>query len=172
MPSAAEPIEIHPFDPRSASRAEWAALHAYRRQRGAEDFPDIPLLADADFEHETQRQLPLQVQHRFLAMQGGEILGNMILAVRRAGTPRFEDIKPGLAGRRAPFEAAHRGAVTKLWLWIALAVFGAIISVVTFVVSGGAAIVLWWGPVVVGIVMAIRTVPEVGRTRRALDAVR
>lgn len=91
---AAEPIEIHPFDPRSASRAAWTALHAYRRQRGAEDFPDIPLLADADFEYETQRQLPLQVQHRFLAMQGGEILGNMILAVRRAGTPRFEEFAP------------------------------------------------------------------------------
>lgn len=94
MPGTAEPIEIHPFDPRSASRAEWSALHAYRKQRGAEDFPDVPLLADADFEHETQRHLPFQVQHRFLALRSGAIVGNMILAVRRAGTARYEEFAP------------------------------------------------------------------------------
>lgn len=86
--------EICLFDPQSASATEWAALHAYRRQRAAEEFPDVPLLGDADFEHEVQRQLPFTVNHRFLALQGGEIVGNTILAVRRAGTPGYDDHAP------------------------------------------------------------------------------
>jgi GNAT superfamily N-acetyltransferase len=94
MPCATEPIEIRPFDPRTASRAEWTPYHAYRRQRAAEEFPDVPLFADSDFEHDAQRQLPFTVNHRFVAMRAGEIVGNMILAVRRAGTPGCEEYAP------------------------------------------------------------------------------
>jgi len=96
MPVATTPFDIRPFDPRTASRAEWTPYHAYRRRRAAEEFPDLPLLGDADFEHEAQRQLPFVVNHRFIATHGGEIMGNMILAVRRAGTPGCEDYAPFL----------------------------------------------------------------------------
>lgn len=94
MPSAAESIEVRPFDPRSATRVEWAALHAYRKQRAAEEFPDVPQLADPDFEHEVQRELPFTVNERFLALRSGQIVGNMILAVRRPGTPRHAEYAP------------------------------------------------------------------------------
>lgn len=94
MPIATTPVEIRPFDPQTASRAEWAPYHAYRRRRASEEFPDIPLLGDGDFEHEAQRQFPFVVNHRFVAMRAGEIMGNMILAVRRPGTPGCEDYAP------------------------------------------------------------------------------
>lgn len=94
MPSATESIEVRLFEPHTATRAEWTPYHAYRRQRAAEEFPDIPLLADKDFEHDAQRHLPFTVNHRFVAMRAGEIMGNMILAVRRAGTPDCEDYAP------------------------------------------------------------------------------
>jgi len=90
MPIGPDTIHIHPFDPQAATRGEWAPYHAYRRQRAAEEFPDLPLLGDADFEHETKRHLPFVVQHRFVATRAGEIVGNMILAVRREGTDGFE----------------------------------------------------------------------------------
>jgi GNAT superfamily N-acetyltransferase len=91
---AAESLEIRAFDPHSAGRAEWSALHAYRRQRAAEEFPDLPLLADADFEHEARRHLPFHVNHRFLAVRGGALVGNMILGVRRPGTAGCEAYAP------------------------------------------------------------------------------
>jgi hypothetical protein len=89
-----------------------------------------------------------------------------------ARTPRYDDITPGLASRRAPVEAAHRSAVVKFWLFVALAVFGAAITAVTLVVSEGNAIALWWGPIVVGLIGAARTIPQVRDARRALDNVR
>lgn len=94
MPTLAGPIAIRPFDPHTATPAEWAPYHAYRKQRAAEEFPDIPLLADAEFERDLRRQLPFVVQHRFIALRAGEIVGNMILAVRRTGTPGCEDFAP------------------------------------------------------------------------------
>lgn len=94
MPPATAPVQIRPFDPWAATRDAWTPYHAYRRQRAAEEFPDVPQLPDAQFEHEAQRQLPFVVQHRFVAMQSGGIVGNMILAVRRAGTAGCEDYAP------------------------------------------------------------------------------
>lgn len=94
MPSATGSIEVRLFEPHTATRAEWTQYHAYRRQRAAEEFPDIPLLSDEDFEHDAQRQLPFAVNHRFAAMRAGDIMGNMILAVRRAGTLGYRDYAP------------------------------------------------------------------------------
>lgn len=94
MPSKTEPIEIRPFDPLTATRAEWTPYHAYRRRRAAEEFPDLPLLADTEFEQDAQRRHPFRVNHRFVAIHAGDIVGNMILAVRRTGTPGYEDYAP------------------------------------------------------------------------------
>ena len=94
MAHATESIEIRPFDPRSASRTEWDALHAYRRQRAAEEFPDDPFLRDAEFEQAAQRQFPFVLHHRFLALRAGEIVGNIILGVRRPGTEGYEAHAP------------------------------------------------------------------------------
>ncbi|MCG2592235.1 GNAT family N-acetyltransferase [Ramlibacter sp. XY19] len=94
MAPASASVEIRPFDPRSASRADWEALHAYRRQRAAEEFPDAPFLQDADFEHEAQRHLLFVLHHRFLALSAGEIVGNIIFGVRRPGTEGYDAYAP------------------------------------------------------------------------------
>ncbi|MEZ5139921.1 MAG: hypothetical protein R2711_14480 [Acidimicrobiales bacterium] len=43
---------------------------------------------------------------------------------------------------------------------------------ITYVVADGGAIVLWWGPVVIGVIGALRTLPQLSDARRALDNVR
>lgn len=88
------PVQIDRFAPATASRAEWDVYHAYRRQRAAEEFPDLPLFSDQDFEQDARRQYPFMVNHRFVAMRAGEIVGNMIIAERRAGTPGYHEFAP------------------------------------------------------------------------------
>jgi ribosomal protein S18 acetylase RimI-like enzyme len=87
-------LEIRPFEPHAATRDEWTRYHAYRRQRAAEEFPDLPLLSDDDFEHELRRTLALSVNRRLIAVRGGEIVGNMILGIRLAGTEGWEAYAP------------------------------------------------------------------------------
>jgi len=91
MLQANDTVEIRPFEPHAASRAEWAAYQAYRRLRAAQDAPDLPLLEDAEFEHFLRRQEPLVETRRLLALRGGEIVGNLVLWVRREGTAGHED---------------------------------------------------------------------------------
>ena len=54
----------------------------------------------------------------------------------------------------------RRGILVRFWLWIALAAFGTVISIATLVITKGAAMVLWWGPVIFGVVKAVKTRPE------------
>lgn len=82
---------IRPFDPETASADEWARLQVYSRLRAAQDHPGEPVLSEADFERNVRRQWPLQQYRRFLALQGEEIVGNLILVCRREGTPGCED---------------------------------------------------------------------------------
>jgi GNAT superfamily N-acetyltransferase len=91
---AAVPIEIHPFEPLTATRDEWTRFHAYRRLRAQQDFPELPLLSDADMEADLRRKLVLNVNQRFLALRDGEIAGNMILGMRLEGTPDYADFAP------------------------------------------------------------------------------
>jgi RimJ/RimL family protein N-acetyltransferase len=108
---AAESLQIRPFDPATATRQEWTQLHAYRRQRAAEEFPDVPLLADGEFEHEARRRLPFVVNHRFLALRGGDIAGNIILSVRRPGTAGWEDYAPYVDVFGGVLKQQRRGGV-------------------------------------------------------------
>ncbi|RYF42839.1 MAG: N-acetyltransferase, partial [Comamonadaceae bacterium] len=96
MPAVNPPLEIRAFDPQTASRAEWAAYQVYRRLRAAEDAPDVPLLDDAEFEHFIRRQEPLTDTRRLLALRGDEIVGNLVLWLRREGTAGYEDYAPYL----------------------------------------------------------------------------
>jgi len=91
MLQANDTIEIRPFEPHTASRTEWAAYQVYRRLRAAEDAPDLPLLEDAEFEQFVRRQEPLVETRRLLALRGDEIVGNLVLWVRREGTAGYED---------------------------------------------------------------------------------
>ena len=87
-------IVIQAFDAHAATPEDWARYHAYRRVRVAEDFPDLPLLSDEQFVHELRRQMPFSVNHRLIALRAGEIAGNLILSVRREGTPDYETYAP------------------------------------------------------------------------------
>ena len=48
---------------------------------------------------------------------------------------RFEEIVPGTASLRAAYDAERRGLIAQIACWWALAAFGVIITVATFVVS-------------------------------------
>jgi GNAT superfamily N-acetyltransferase len=87
-------LKVQAFEPRSATRDEWTRYHAYRRQRAAEEFPDLPLMTDDDFEHELCRTLALSVNQRLIAVSGGEIVGNMILGTRLEGTEGWQAYAP------------------------------------------------------------------------------
>ena len=84
-------VELQFFDPATASRAQWQRLHGYRRQRAAEDAPDDPVISDAEFEAELTTERPLYQSQRILALQGGAIVGNLVLGFRRPGSPEAGD---------------------------------------------------------------------------------
>jgi len=52
-------IEIHAFDPQTASPELWRSFHACRRALAAELDPDDPLLGDVETEIEMRRADPL-----------------------------------------------------------------------------------------------------------------
>jgi len=84
-------VTLHHFDPTTASTTEWKKLHAYRRLRGNEDAPGDPLLPDADFEADLRTHRPLHQNHRILALQDEEIVGNLVIGFRRPGSKDWED---------------------------------------------------------------------------------
>ena len=85
---------IHVFDPFTATPDDWARLHAYRRLRHVEDHPGEPAATDAEFEHDLRQHRPLYESRRLLALQGGAIVGNLILGFRRPGSPGHADFAP------------------------------------------------------------------------------
>lgn len=79
---------------------------------------------------------------------------------------RFEEIVPGTASLRAAYDAERRGLIVQIVCWWALAAFGVIITVATFLMAKGAAIVFWWGPIAIGCWQA----PKAMKRLRQLDA--
>jgi GNAT superfamily N-acetyltransferase len=86
-----EGIALRPFDPHVATRAQWQQLHAYRRLRTEEDYPDEPLPLEADFERQLLVHQPLFESQRIMAVYGDTYVGNVLLTFRREGSPDFED---------------------------------------------------------------------------------
>jgi GNAT superfamily N-acetyltransferase len=110
-------IEIRLFDPAKAPRAEWAALHAYRRVRAEEETPGEPILDDAEFERTLHELRPLSEGRRWYAWAGAEIAGNIGATFRREGTADYELHAPyvhGWGGVRA--DRRRRGVATDLLL--------------------------------------------------------
>jgi len=101
-------VTLHHFDPATASPPEWRRLHAFRRLRGAEDFPGEPLLSDEDFEADLRTHRPLHENHRILALCAEEAVGNLILSQRRPGTPGSEDFARHLEVVGGGVAIAHR----------------------------------------------------------------
>jgi GNAT superfamily N-acetyltransferase len=86
-----EGIALCPFNPHAATRAQWQQLHAYRRMRTEEDYPDEPLSVEADFERQLLVHNPLFESQRIMAVRGDTYVGNVVLTFRRAGSPGFAD---------------------------------------------------------------------------------
>src|SRR5271170_7756507 len=91
-------IEVRPFDPNSATPAEWAAVHVFRRARNEEDTPDEPLPEDAEFERQTRHRWPLYDSRRWHAWAGEEIAGIIGSTFRREGTADYNDYAAYLYG--------------------------------------------------------------------------
>ena len=89
-------MDILPFDPGSASPAEWAAFHAFRRARAEEDDPGDPVLSDAEFEHDACRRGPSWENRRVVAAASGEVVGSVGLGFRRQGTEDYAEFAPFL----------------------------------------------------------------------------
>ncbi len=89
-------MDLSPFDPGSASPAEWAAFHAFRCARAGEDDPGEPVLSDAEFEHDTRRQWPSWENRRIVAVVAKEVVGSIGLGFRRQGTEDYADFAPFL----------------------------------------------------------------------------
>lgn len=82
--------EIRHFDPQTAARGEWDALHRFRRLRVEEDTPGEPFTFDADFEADVKREWPLWQNRRLMAWRDGAIIGNCGHSFRRPGSPGAE----------------------------------------------------------------------------------
>ncbi|MDQ0590161.1 GNAT family N-acetyltransferase [Variovorax paradoxus] len=89
-------IEIQGFDVHTASASEWARFQRYRRIRDEELHPGEPQANDADFEHAARRRMPFHDAWRFVALDDGELAGNLMVWARRPGTPGSEDFAPHL----------------------------------------------------------------------------
>jgi GNAT superfamily N-acetyltransferase len=91
-------IEVRPFDPNSATPAEWAAVHVFRRARNEEDTPDEPVPEDAEFERQTRHRWPLHENRRWHAWAGDEIAGVIGWSFRREATADYDDYAAYLYG--------------------------------------------------------------------------
>ncbi len=87
---ANDTIEIRRFDVHMDDPSEWARFHRYRRLRDEELHPGEPQAADADFEHDARRPMPFFEAERFVAREGDELVGNIILWRRRPDAPNSE----------------------------------------------------------------------------------
>lgn len=84
-------VFITQFDPQAATRSQWAAYHAFRRVRMAEDAPSDPIESDAHFEDNVTRAWTLYENGRFHAWAGEEIVATLGFEYRRPDTPNYED---------------------------------------------------------------------------------
>lgn len=85
-------VSLVPFDPRTASREEWARFHAFRRLRHEERNPGDPVTEDATEEVWMRRGDPLWEETRFAASsreRPEEVIGWLTFSVVREGTATY-----------------------------------------------------------------------------------
>lgn len=86
-------LDVVPFDPQTASRDEWARLHAYRRLRHAETDPDDPIIDDASLETLWKRPDPQFKTLRFAVLEPDEPetqIGYVEFSVFQEDAPSYE----------------------------------------------------------------------------------
>lgn len=87
---------ISPFDPPTATKAEWAAYHVFRRLRHEETAPGDPDWDDASVEGWMRRSDPQSEEVRFLAWAPDPpdtIAGLLTFSVVPEGTPSYDEKK-------------------------------------------------------------------------------
>ncbi len=87
-------MTIEPFEPHSATPAQWQALHAYRRGRHEDDATGEPLPSDEEYEHGLRTAWPLWQHYLWLAWQDGNVIANASASVRRPGTADYAEHAP------------------------------------------------------------------------------
>ena len=104
-------IQIHAFDPQTASLDLWSSFHTCRRALAAELDADDPLLSDAETEIEMHRVDPLYDCRRWIVVAEGEVIGSARAAFRKPGAPNAAEHAPFLfASGGVRSEARRRGA--------------------------------------------------------------
>lgn len=86
-------IGLHRFDPESATAAQWAQFHRFRRTRLEQDFPEDPIMPDHEAETILRQQRPIYETQRWLALRNGEIAGVLNLTYRREESAGSEDYR-------------------------------------------------------------------------------
>ena len=87
-------MDLRRFNLRAAPPAEWAAFHAFRRRRCAEDDPGDPVPEDAEVEHDARTRWPHWGYRRVLAWDAGQVVGSATMSFRRLHTPDYADYAP------------------------------------------------------------------------------
>lgn len=84
--------KLVPFDPKTATRREWARFHAFRRTRHAERDPDDPLLGDEATEALMRRDDPIGVSMRFAVVRDrpAKQIGLLELEIFRPESPSYK----------------------------------------------------------------------------------
>lgn len=111
MPAPSFPVEIHPFDPATASHAQWAAWHRFRRTQAAELRPGDPLLSDEEAEREEIIVSPLWDRRWWVALSGNTILGSAGFGFRRPDTEHAAEHAPYLNGGIGVIAPARRHGI-------------------------------------------------------------
>ncbi|MDH6593627.1 GNAT superfamily N-acetyltransferase [Variovorax sp. TBS-050B] len=103
--------DIQRFDVDTAGPAEWARFHRYRRLRDEELHPGEPQSTDADFEHAARRRMPFFEAERFVALEGAEQVGNLMIWRRRPDAPNSEPFAPHADAWLGVLEAHRRRGI-------------------------------------------------------------
>lgn len=84
-------LQIVPFEPKTASREEWARYHAYRRIRHAEESPEDPLNSDEKEEIAMRRDDPEGEDFIYAATDpgSGAMVGILWFGVYRETAPSY-----------------------------------------------------------------------------------
>jgi GNAT superfamily N-acetyltransferase len=109
-------FQVIPFDVDAAGRETWTAFHAFRRANAAELHPDDPVWDDAECEHDLRKAHPLSESLRWLALDGGDLVGSAGVGFRRAGTPNADEFAPFLHGWGSVAAPARRRGIGTLLL--------------------------------------------------------
>src|SRR5712691_11650958 len=107
--------------PGTASRGEWERYHAFRRRKQAERRPEDPLVPDDVTEVRLTRPDPFQETRRHLAVEGGEVVGELEVEAVLPASPEYETNRHLLWAWAYVLEPHRRRGIGRSWLSTAVA---------------------------------------------------